>query len=444
MNKPTLILIYPAPDKDRLGSRRRRSTSVPKLNLFLLAAYADDLFDVRIIDETVEDIDFDIKADLVAITVLTLVARRSYEIAAEFSKRGAKIVMGGFHVHFFPDEVAKHADALVIGEAEGVWEQLLHDFLAGKMKERYQRDTPHSLVGLRIPRHDLVKREFYSLPNVMETARGCPNKCAYCAVTKYWGYRYRFRPVQEVIDEIRSMPPGGIAFVDDNIIGSPSRAKELFTAMIPLKRKWSSQADLKLAKDPELLELCAKSGCQWIFMGIESVNAQNLKDVGKSRINKVDEYQESLRTIRDAGINVLGSFIFGLDHDDKTVFDNTIQFCEDNRLPGANFYIFVPLPATELFDKMEEEGRILDRDWSHYDGNHVVFQPMLMTPDELLEGYLYAYRSFYSIPSILKRNLMPHRGMLQAFALNIGRKSNYRYFEEGCRMKWKGNVGLTS
>ena len=125
MNKPTLILIYPAPDKDRLGSRRRRSTSVPKLNLSLLAAYADDLFDVRIIDETVEDIDFDIKADLVAITVLTLVARRAYEIAAEFSKRGAKIVMGGFHVHFFPDEVTKHADALVIGEAEGVWEQLV-------------------------------------------------------------------------------------------------------------------------------------------------------------------------------------------------------------------------------------------------------------------------------------------------------------------------------
>ena len=443
MNKPTLILIYPAPDKDRLGSRRRRSTSVPKLNLSILAAYADDLFDVRIIDETVEDIDFDIKADMVAITVLTLVARRAYEIATEFSKRGAKIVMGGFHVSFFPDEVAKHADSLVIGEAEGVWEQLLHDFLTGKMIERYQRDTPHSLVGLRRPRHDLIKREFYSLPNVMETARGCPNKCAYCAVARYWGYRYRFRPVHEVFDEIRSMPPGDITFVDDNIIGSPSRAKELFKAMIPLKRKWNSQADLKLAKDSELLELCAKSGCQWIFMGIESVNAQNLKDVGKSRINKVEEYQESIKTIQETGIKVLGSFIFGFDHDDKTVFDNTIQFCEDNRLHGANFYIFVPLPGTKLFEEMEADGRIIDRDWSHYDGNHVVFHPMLMTPNELLEGYLYAYRSFYSIHSILKRNLRPHKGILQSLALNIGRKLNYRYFEEGCRMKREAKVGLT-
>ncbi|MCK5192738.1 MAG: DUF4070 domain-containing protein, partial [Desulfobulbaceae bacterium] len=238
----------------------------------------------------------------------------------------------------------------------------------------------------------------------------------------------------EVIDEIRSMPPGAIVFVDDNIIGSSSRAKELFKAMIPLKRKWYSQADLKLAKDPELLELCAKSGCQWLFMGIESIHTQNIKEVGKSRVNKVDEYQESLRTIQDAGINILGSFMFGLDHDDKTVFDNTVQFCEDNRLQAANFYIFVPMPATSLFDKMEEEGRILDRNWSHYDGNHVVFRPMLMTPDELLEGYLHAYRSFYSIRSILKRTLKPRRDIFRVLALNLGRRLNYRYFEEGCQL----------
>ena len=434
IDKPSLILIYPAPDKDRLGSRRRRSTSVPKLNLSLLAAYADDRFDVRIIDETIEDIDFETKADLVAITVLTLVAKRAYEIAAEFSKRGAKTVMGGFHVHSFPDEAAAHSDALVIAEAEGVWEQLLSDFLAGKMRKRYRRDTHHSLVGLRIPRHDLIKRQYYSFPNVMETARGCPNRCSYCAVTRYWGYRYRFRPIHEVVDEIRRMPPGGIMFVDDNIIGSPSRAKELFAALIPLKRKWYGQADLKLAKDPELLELCAKSGCQWVFMGIESVNRQNLEDVGKSRVNKVEEYQESIKTIQDTKIRVFGSFIFGLDHDDRTVFDQTIQFCEDNCLHGVNFYIFVPLPASLLFDQMERDGRILDRDWSHYDGNHVVFRPKLMTPEELLEGYLYAYRSFYSMRSILKRNVRPHKGIIQSFALNIGRKLNYRFFEEGCRI----------
>ena len=433
MNKPTLLLIHPAQDKDRLGSRRRRASSVPKLNLPILAAYADGLFDVHMVDETVEDIDFDIKADLVAITVLIQLAHRGYEIAEEFRSRGAKIVMGGFHVYFFPEEAAGHADALVVGEAEGVWEQLLQDFLAGKMKKRYQRDTPHNLVGLRKPRLDLAKKEAYSTPNVMETARGCPHRCAYCAVSLFWGYRYRFRPVQEVIDEIRSMPPGAIVFIDDNIIGLPSRAEELFKAMIPLKRKWYSQADLKLARYPELLELCAKSGCQWMFMGIESINRENLEDVGKSRVNKVEEYQESIRTIQDAGINVFGSFIFGLDHDDKTVFDNTVQFCMDNRLPAANFYILVPLPFTRVFEKMEEEGRILHRDWSRYDGNHVVFRPTLMTPNELLEGYLYAYRSLYSIRSIVKRTPGPRRDISRVLALNVGRRLNYRYFEEGCR-----------
>ncbi|MBW1996009.1 MAG: DUF4070 domain-containing protein, partial [Deltaproteobacteria bacterium] len=161
---------------------------------------------------------------------------------------------------------------------------------------------------------------------------------------------------------------------------------------------------------------------------------QNIREVGKARVNRVDEYQSSIKTIQDAGINVLGSFIFGLDHDDKTVFDNTVQFCEEVRLAAANFYILVPVPSTELFYKMEREGRILDRNWSHYDGNHVVFQPKLMTPDELLEGYLKAYRTLYSIPSILKRTIKPRKNLLQVLALNLGRKRNYRYFEEGCRI----------
>ena len=187
------------------------------------------------------------------------------------------------------------------------------------------------------------------------------------------------------------MPSGGIAFIDDNIIGVPSRAKELFKAMIPLKRKWYGQADLKLARDPELLDLCAKSGCQWLFMGIESTNTENLKDVGKSRVNKVNQYQKSIRTIQDAGINVFGSFIFGLDHDDQSVFDNTVQFCVDNRLQAANFYLFIPLPFTRLFERMEKAGRILHRDWSRYDGNHVVFRPMLMTPDENSNNYAKYY-----------------------------------------------------
>ncbi len=433
MDKPKLLLITPAQDKDRLGSRRRRKTSIPKLTLPLLAAYANDRFDVRIIDETVEDIDFNIKADLVGITIMTQLAQRGYEIASEFRSRGSRVVMGGFHVFFFPEDAEQHVDALVIGEGDTAWKELLADFLAGKMKKRYQAETPHNLVGLPRPRLDLLKQEAYSFINVLETARGCPHRCSYCAVTRYWGYKFRFRPIEEVVEEVRSMPPGGIIFVDDNIVGSPKRSKELFRALIPLKRRWSAQADLKIAKDPELLELAAESGCKWLLMGIESINAENLKDVGKARVNAVEQIEQSVASIRAVGIKIFGSFIFGFDHDEKSVFEQTVQFCIDNRIEGANFYIFTPLPFTELYDQMEREGRILHRDWSRYDMNHVVFKPRKMTPEELLEGYLGAYRSFYSIKSIKKRVWPPNKDFWEALSVNIGRKLNYRYFEEGCR-----------
>jgi radical SAM superfamily enzyme YgiQ (UPF0313 family) len=169
-------------------------------------------------------------------------------------------------------------------------------------------------------------------------------------------------------------------------------------------------------------------------MGIESVNENNLRDVGKAGVNNVEKFRQSLALIREAGIKVFGSFIFGLDHDDRSVFDETVQFCVENRIEGANFYIFTPLPFTNIFDKMEEEDRILHRNWSKYDMNHVVFKPMKMTPEELLEGYLGAYRSFYSFGSIIKRVLQPRRDLGEILALNIGRRLNYRKFEQGCRL----------
>jgi radical SAM superfamily enzyme YgiQ (UPF0313 family) len=434
MYKPRLLLIHPGQDKDRFGTRRRKKSSIPKLNLPILAAYAVDRFEVNIIDEAIEDIDFDVKADLVGITIMTQLSQRGYEIADAFRERGAKIVMGGFHAYFFPSEAEQHADALVLGESEGPWERVLEDFLSGNLKKRYQTDRSHNLAGLPSPRLDLIKREAYSFHNIVETARGCPHKCVYCAVTLYWGNKFRFRPVNEVINEIRALPSGDIVFVDDNIVGAPKRAKELFRSLIPLKRRWSGQADMKIARDPELLDLAAKSGCQWLFMGIESVNENNLRDVGKAVVNNVEKFRQSLALIREAGIKVFGSFIFGLDHDDRSVFDETVQFCVENRIEGANFYIFTPLPFTNIFDKMEEEDRILHRNWSKYDMNHVVFKPMKMTPEELLEGYLGAYRSFYSFGSIIKRVLQPRRDLGEILALNIGRRLNYRKFEQGCRL----------
>ena len=433
MARPLLLLIQPSQDVDRLGSRRRRKSSIPKLNLPLLAAHAEDRFDVRIVDETIDDIDFDAPASLVGITVLTQHSQRAYAIAAGFRNRGVKVVLGGVHVTFYPDEAAEHADALVVGEAERVWTVLLDDFLAGDLKLRYKAEQSHSLVGLPRPRLDLLNRSAYTFTNIIETARGCPHRCTYCAVTRLWGNKFRFRPVGEVIDEIRTMPPGPLMFIDDNIVGSSRRAKELFSAMIPLGRRWYGQGDIRVAKDPELLELAARSGCKWLFMGIESINAENIASVGKSRVNAVGDYAESIAAIHAAGISVFGSFIFGFDQDDTSVFERTVEFCIQNRLRGANFYILTPMPFTELFDEMDAQGRILHRDWSRYDMNHVVFQPKNMTPEQLLNGYIGAYRTLYSLPSISRRILRPHRNLPEFLALNVGRMLNAGHFEEGCR-----------
>jgi radical SAM superfamily enzyme YgiQ (UPF0313 family) len=435
MKKPKLVLIHPAPDKDRLISRRRTKSSVAQLNLPILAAHADDRFDVFILDENVEEFDFSsVKSDLVGISLMTSTARRGYEIADAFRLRGVKVVLGGMHVYFLQDEALAHADSIVIGEAEYAWNDLLDDFLAGKLARTYHAEKLHDLVGLPRPRRDLLKPGAYSFSNVVETSRGCPNRCNYCAVTEFWGSRFRLRPVEEVIDEIKALPPGNLLFIDDNMFGNSERSKELFRAMLPLKRRWVGQGDLRLSRDPELLELAARSGCKWLFMGFETTNAENLKALGKARLNRAADYEKSIATIHNSGIKILGSFMFGLDHDDPGVFARTLDFCIENHLECANFYIMTPLPGTKLFEDMKQQDRIEHFDWSRYDANHVVIKPALMSQKQLLEGYIRTYRSFYSTCSIAKRAFRTKSDKIHTVAMNIGRKMNARYFEEGCRL----------
>jgi radical SAM superfamily enzyme YgiQ (UPF0313 family) len=435
MKKPKLVLIHPAPDKDRLISRRRTKSSVAQLNLPILAAHADDRFDVRILDENVEEIDFNsVEADLVGISLMTSTALRGYDIADAFRHRGITVVLGGMHVFFMQDEALAHADSIVIGEGEFAWNDLLDDFLAGRLKKSYRASKLHDLKGLPRPRLDLLKPGAYSFANVVETSRGCPNRCNYCAVTEFWGTKFRFRPIEEVIDEIKALPPGNLLFIDDNLFGHSERAKEFFRALIPLRRRWVGQGDLRLARDPELLELAARSGCKWLFMGFETTSVENLKSLGKAKLNRAPEYEQSISTIHNAGIKILGSFMFGLDNDGPDVFARTLEFCIGNHLECANFYILTPLPGTKLFDDMKAQDRIEHYNWSRYDANHVVIRPAHMSEKELTEGYIRTYRAFYSMRSIAKRALGTKRDKLHTVAMNIGRRMNARYFEEGCRL----------
>ncbi|HZX35904.1 MAG TPA: radical SAM protein [Thermodesulfobacteriota bacterium] len=431
--KHKLTLIYPA-HKKNLGTGRRKKYPIPQLSLPTIAALTDDRFDVEIKDDNIEDVDFDAKTDLVGITTMTTLAPRAYEIADEFRRRGVPVVLGGIHASMMPDEALEHADCVVTGEAEGVWPAVLDDFMNRRLKKRYAGEGMHNLENLPRPRLDLLKKDRYFSCSLIMASRGCPHDCSYCSVTTFWGKSFRYRPIPDVITELKSLPDKMVFFADDNLYGNKVYAKKLFKEMIPLKKKWSCQGDTLIANDPELLNLAARSGCEWIFIGIESISQKNLAQMRKS-FNKAGQYKETFKKIHDAGISIFGSFIFGLEEDDERVFEDTVNFAIDCQLDAANFYILTPLPGTKLFEEMKAAGRLLHTEWDKYDANHVVFKHPKLSQEQLLEGLISAYRHFYSVPSVAKRILRPgNKRFLQALSLNIGRYLRRKRFETTCRM----------
>lgn len=383
----------------------KRKGLIPPLNLCLLAALSPPDVEVIITDENNATVDLNNRADLVGITSMTCTTPRMYALAQAFRERGVHVVLGGSHVSCLPEEGLEHADAVVVGEAEEVWPRLLEDFRRGKLERLYHSEDFPSVEKLPLPRRDLLKPNGYYQPNTVQTARGCPVGCSFCSVGRLSGSAFRFRPVDEVAREIALMKGRNIlAFTDDNIMGNPARAKELFRALIPLKVIWGGQATLSAARDEELMALAYESGCRGLFIGIESISKESIDEMGK-RINDPDQYLEDLRRIREQGIRVLGSFVFGFDHDDLDCFDRTVEFAIEAKLELAQFSILTPFPGTELYEKLEAEGRILTRDWWNYSEGSVVFQPAQMTPEELKAGQQGAWRKFYSNRSIVKRTL---------------------------------------
>ncbi|MDO8589285.1 MAG: radical SAM protein [Armatimonadota bacterium] len=389
----------------------------PPLSLPLLAALTPSDVDVRLIDENVERVDVNTPADWVAMTCMTASAPRAYELADGFRKRGVPVVVGGIHPSVMPDEASARTDAVAIGEAEPVWRTIIEDLAAGRLRPRYDSSGWADLTGLPIPRRDLLRADRYVTLNVVQTARGCPHGCSFCSVTPVFGRKYRFRPIPEVVDEVRSLS-GWIGFVDDNICGHPGRGKELFEALIPLKIKWVGQGDLSLARDPELLALAARSGCQAMFMGLESVSQENLRATGKS-VNLRGDMGEAIGKIHRAGIEIIGSFVLGLDGDDTSVFDRTVDFAKRHKLLAAQFAVLTPFPGTVIRRELEEEGRIGDHDWARYTMSNVVFRPKQMTAAELTIGQGRAYGRFYSIPSILRRSLTLRGRLLPKLVVNL-------------------------
>jgi radical SAM superfamily enzyme YgiQ (UPF0313 family) len=387
----------------------------PYLSLTTLAALTPAGVEIKIEDENTQEIDFQDRPDLVAISIMTPLAKRGYEIADRFRGLSIPVVIGGFHATWMAEEAGRHADAVVLGEAEGVWPRVIEDCRRGALQQVSRGVGRPELRGLPLPRRDLLKKGAYFFTNTMQIGRGCPFQCDFCSVTAFFGHTCRLRPLAEVRREVELLlqKQDFIFFVDDNIIGDPGYARELFAALREFRVKWVSHASINIAENEALLRQAAASGCHGLFIGFESLSQETLRSHHKAA-NRADRYGELIRKIHDQGIGIEGSFIFGSDDDDPSVFARVEEFCEENKIDAAVFAVLTPFPGTRLYDQLEREGRILSRDWSLYDMGHVVFQPRRMTVEQLQEGHDWANRRFYSYGSILRR-FWPLRRSHQVF-----------------------------
>lgn len=431
-----LLLVdpYPRNSQYHLTASERRAVWFPKLSLPTIAAYTPAHWTVDLVDEAVQDIDFDYPCDMVGLSIMTCYAPRAYEIAKEFRKRGKTIVMGGVHPTYCPDEALQYADAIVCGEAEDLWPQLVADYEAGQMQRMYKMTSFPALENYKSPRVELLSPDAYMTRQCSFTTRGCHFDCEFCSVSPFNGKTTRRRPVEEVVTELQNVQrwirselverirdeplwkafilslrirvgieDGSIvAFVDDLHNSNRAYCRELWTALKPLKLKWGCQSTLFLADDEEMVKLAAESGCVSVFVGMESLDEDCLDETNKP-FNRVKKFAQEIKMFHDYGIMVNPGIVFGFDNDDEAVFERAVDFLTKNQVELAYFNILTPLPGTALFDRYNNAGRIFDKDWSKYDGKHVVFQPSRMTPEQLQEGFHWANHQFYSLPNIWYR-----------------------------------------
>jgi radical SAM superfamily enzyme YgiQ (UPF0313 family) len=388
----------------------------PPLGLASLAAFLDDADEVTIEDEHVQDVDLDDDPDLVVIEVYTSSAQRAYALADRYRARGAYVCLGGLHVTAVPDEAARHADTVFIGPGEDTWPAFLADRRAGRSGAVY-RSTRRTLDDAPPPRRDLFRRELYLVPNSIVVSRGCPHSCDFCYKESFFagGKSFYVQPVDKALAEIERLPGRHLYFLDDNLFGNPQFADTLFECMRGMGRVWQAAGTVQAVLRPGLLERAVDAGLRSLFVGFETLDPDNLRAQHKPQ-NLPDRFATTLaprqhgdgfrrpahpyelviRRLHDLGVMVNASFVFGMDQDDPSVFDRTVEWALRQGAATATFHILTPYPGTALHRRLDREGRITSRDWNKYDTRHAVFEPAGMTRSELEAGYLRAYRDFYS------------------------------------------------
>lgn len=374
----------------------------PPLGLATLAAYLDPDDEVTIQDEHVETLDLNDEPDLVGIQVYITSARRAYQIADHYRRKGVHVALGGVHVTSLPQEASRHADTIFLGPGEDTWPAFLRDFRAGLLRKVYQ-SRHRSLVGQPPIRRDLIKRHLYLLPNSLAVSRGCPHACDFCYKTNFYrgGRSFYAQTVAQVLAEIDRLPGRHLYFVDDNLLGNRDFATSLFDAMRGMGRMWQGCGTVQSALDAKLLDAAVASGLRSLFIGFETLSAENLRDQHKSH-NLHQDYEIAIRRLHDAGVIINASFVFGMDQDDESVFDRTVEWAIEQGIETATFHILTPYPGTPLHARMKAAGRITTEDWDLYDTRHAVFEPTRMSPAVLEAGYWQAYREFYRWGSILR------------------------------------------